>query len=203
MRTINLLDADAAATRGSVEIVGRIAPSDLSLPTPCAAWDLRALLAHMTVQHRGFAAAAAGRSVSWEPAPSDDPVVDYTEAASAVVAAFAAPGVLDRPFALPEIPRAPSFPGRVAIGFHLVDYVVHGWDVARTLGLPYAPPEEVVAATLPVARAVPDGDARLATDAAFGPGLPVVAGASALDEILLRLGRDPSWAAPPPLTPRG
>jgi uncharacterized protein (TIGR03086 family) len=193
---INLLDADAAATRGSVEIVSRIAPSDLSMPTPCAAWDLRALLAHMTVQHRGFAAVAAGRSVSWEPIPSDDPVADYASAASEVIAAFAAPGVLERPFVLPEIPRAPHFPGRVAIGFHLVDYVVHGWDVARTLGLPYAPAEEVLAATLPLARAVPDRDARVAAGAAFGPGLPVAAGAPALDEILLRLGRDPSWAPP-------
>jgi uncharacterized protein (TIGR03086 family) len=196
MRTINLLDADAAATRGSAEMVARVAPSDLSLPTPCAAWDLRPLLAHMTVQHRGFAAAAAGRSVSWEPVPADDPVADYAAAASEVITAFASPGVLERPFVLPEIPRAPSFPGRVAIGFHLVDYVVHGWDVARTLGAHYAPAEEVLAATLPVARAVPEGDARLAPGAAFAPALPVTAGASALDEILLRLGRDPSWAPP-------
>jgi uncharacterized protein (TIGR03086 family) len=193
MRTINLLAADAAATRGSVEIVARIASSDLSLPTPCEKWDLRALLAHMTVQHSGFAAAAAGRSVSWEPVPSDDPVGDYAAAATSVIEAFAAPGVLDRGFVLPEIPRAPSFPGRVAVGFHLVDYVVHGWDVARTLGLPYSPPDEVVAAALPVARAVPGGEARLAEDAAFGPALAVAAAASSLDEILLRLGRDPSW----------
>jgi uncharacterized protein (TIGR03086 family) len=195
MCKINLLAADEAATRGSVAVVAEIAPSDLSLPTPCAQWDLRALLAHMTVQHRGFAAAASGRGGDpeiWRPSESDDPVADYADAASSVIAAFAAPGVLDRAFVLPEIPRAPSFPGRVAVGFHLVDYVVHGWDVARTLGLPYTPPDEVVAAALPVARAVPDGDGRLADGAAFAPGRPVPPGVSALDEILLRLGRDPS-----------
>lgn len=32
----------------------------MSRPTPCAGWSLRDLLARMTVQHRGFAAAAAG-----------------------------------------------------------------------------------------------------------------------------------------------
>ncbi|HEY0531403.1 MAG TPA: TIGR03086 family metal-binding protein [Actinoplanes sp.] len=196
MRTINVLEADAAATRGSVAVVARIAPSDLSLPTPCAAWDLRALLAHMTVQHRGFAAAAAGRGgdlAVWQPVPAEEPVAAYSLAASEVLSAFASPGVLDRAFVLPEIPRAPSFPGRVAIGFHLVDYVVHGWDVARTIGAPYAPPEEVVAAALPVARAVPDGSGRLVEGAAFAPGITVPPGAAALDEILLRLGRDPAW----------
>jgi uncharacterized protein (TIGR03086 family) len=192
-----VLAADEAATRGSVAVVAGIAPSDLSLPTPCAQWDLRALLAHMTAQHRGFAAAAAGGGGDlsiWEPVGSEDPVAAYAEAASSAIAAFAAPGVLDRAFALPEITRAPSFPGRVAVGFHLVDYVVHGWDVARALGLPYTPAEEAVAAALPVARAVPDGPDRVA----FAPGLPVAPGVSALDEILLRLGRDPGWEPPAP-----
>jgi uncharacterized protein (TIGR03086 family) len=201
MRMISLLEADAAATRGSVAVVSRIAPTDLTRPTPCADWDLRALLAHMTAQHRGFAAAAAGRGgdlAVWEPTTAEDPVAAHAEAAAAVVSAFAAPGVLDRDFTLPEIPRAPSFPGRVAIGFHLVDYVVHGWDVARALGLPYAPADEVVAAARPVARAVPDGAGRLAPGAAFAPARPAPAGVPALDEILLRLGRDPSWSAPSP-----
>jgi uncharacterized protein (TIGR03086 family) len=200
MRTINLLEADAAATRGSVEVVTRIAPTDLGRPTPCAGWDLRALLAHMTVQHRGFAAAAAGRGgdlTVWQPVSAPDPVAAYTAAASEVLAAFADPDVLDRAFVLPEIPRAPSFPGRIAISFHLVDYVVHGWDVARTLDLPYQPADEVLAATVPVARAVPDGPGRQAPGAAFAPARSFEAGVSPLDEILLLLGRDPRWTAPP------
>lgn len=195
MRTINLLEADAAATRRSVEVVARLAPSDLDRPTPCAGWDLRALLAHMTVQHRGFAASAAGRGADpavWRPTPAPDPVAAYAAAADGVMTAFATPGVLDRDFVLPEIPRAPSFPGRIAVGFHLVDYVVHGWDVARTLGLPYTVDAEVLAATLPIARAVPDGPGRLAPGAAFAPGLSLPADADPLDEILRRLGRDPS-----------
>ena len=198
MHIIGLLAADEAATRGSLAVVDRVASSDLSLPTPCAGWDLRALLAHMTAQHRGFAAAARGRGGDadvWQPVTAADPVAAYSAAAGEVLAAFAEPGVLERPFVLPEIPRAPSFPGRIAIGFHLVDYVVHGWDVARTLGLPSAPPEQVLAATVPVARAVPDDAGRSAEGAAFAPGLGVPPGTAALDEILLRLGRDPAWQA--------
>ena len=195
MRTIDVMEADAAATRRSVEVVAQVAPSDLGRPTPCADWDLRALLAHMTGQHLGFAASAAGRGTDlsvWRPASSPDPVAAYAAAAAEVMTAFAAPGVLDRDFVLPEIPRAPSFPGRIAIGFHLVDYVVHGWDVARALGRPYSLDAQVLAATLPIARAVPEGPGRLAPGAAFAPGRPVPVDPEPLDEILLLLGRDPS-----------
>ena len=58
-------------------------------------------------------------------------------AAGRVQAAFAADGVLDRDFTLPEIDPAATFPAGLAISFHFIDYVVHGWDVARTLGLDY------------------------------------------------------------------
>src|SRR5258705_7417724 len=49
-----------AAVLASVDIVDNVTPNDLHRPTPCAGWDLSRLLAHMTVQHRGFAAAASG-----------------------------------------------------------------------------------------------------------------------------------------------
>jgi hypothetical protein len=61
---------DAVAVRNSVAVVAQVTAADLGRPTPCAAWDLRALLAHMTVQHLGFAAAAEGNGASpdiWRP----------------------------------------------------------------------------------------------------------------------------------------
>jgi uncharacterized protein (TIGR03086 family) len=192
---MDLQAADTAVTRGSVDAVSWIADSDLSRATPCAEWDLRALVAHMTAQHRGFAAAAEGRGADpavWRPTVEEaEPVKAHAEAAAAVITAFSAEDVLDRDFVLPELGR--TVPGRLAVGFHLVDYVVHGWDVARTLGLPYEPGQDVLDLALPIARAVPGGAARLQPDAAFAPALPVPAGAATLDEILLLLGRDPGW----------
>jgi len=190
----DLVALDALVVRTSVELVSTITPADLSRPTPCAGWDLEALLIHMTAQHRGFAAAASGHGddlAAWSPTPFS--VRDHAAAAEAVVTAFAAPGVLDRSFALPEF--GASFPGRLAIGFHLVDYVVHGWDVATSIGARWTPDPAVLAATLPIARAVPDGPNRLEAGAAFGPGLPVPADADPLTEILLRLGRKVSEGA--------
>jgi len=180
-----------------VPLVARVLPPDLSLPTPCAEWDLGHLLAHMTLQHRGFAAAAAGHGGdlgSWQPRPlGDDPGRDYAQAAESVIAAFAEPDVLHRDVLLPEITSTP-LPGRLAIGFHLVDFVVHGWDVARTLDIPYELPPDVLAVALPIAEAVPDGETRLLPDSAFAPRLPHP-GEDPLDRILALLGRDPGKRA--------
>nr|SBO92287.1 hypothetical protein BN4615_P1801 [Nonomuraea gerenzanensis] len=105
--------------------------------------------------------------------------------------AFAGEGVLDRMFPLPEVGARP-FTARQAISFHLVDYVVHSWDVARTLGVTVEFPAEVLDAAATVARAVPQGEARLVPGAAFAPEVPWPGG-SALDRIVAVLGRSPDW----------
>jgi uncharacterized protein (TIGR03086 family) len=190
---------DARAVQASVAVVSRVTAGDLGRATPCGDWTLGELLAHMTAQHRGFAAASAGRGADpdvWRPDPVDgDPVPAYTEAAERVVTAFAREGVLEQPFAIPEITTRMTFPGARAIGFHAIDYVVHTWDVARCLGLPPDLPPDLVAAALPLAEAVPDGPERLAPGAAFRPGLAVPDGADPLDRILRLLGRSPDWPA--------
>jgi uncharacterized protein (TIGR03086 family) len=195
---LDLREADAIAVRASVEVVARVTATDLGRSTPCAGWDLGALIAHMTVQHKGFAAAANGHGADvavWKPAPlGADPARDYAEAAEQVLAAFAADDILERQFTTPEIRNGQSFPASMAIGFHLVDYVVHGWDVATSLGVPFELPADVLAATLPIARAVPDGPARTLPGAAFAPAVPLADDAAPLDEILALLGRSPGSA---------
>ncbi len=173
------------------------ANKDLNSPTPCGNWPLSRLLAHMTVQHDGFAAAAAGNGgdlAIWaEPPPAADPVGAYVAAADRVLAAFARDDVLEQEFALPEISPITTFPGRQAIGFHLIDYVVHAWDVARTIDVPLALDPDVLETGWVIARAVPDGPERLRFGAAFAPGLPVADEAPVLDRILAHLGRSPTW----------
>jgi uncharacterized protein (TIGR03086 family) len=200
MTTPDFRDLDATAVRASVDVVAGIAAADLSRPTPCAEWTLGDLLAHMTVQHNGFAAASAGRGADpevWKvSAPGPDPVAEYAIAAELVIAAFAEPGVLERGFALPEIMPGVEFPGAQAVSFHFIDYLVHGWDVARALGQQYELDADLVQAAVPVAEAVPGGERRLRPGAAFRPGLPVRVGAGPLDRILAMLGRSADWASP-------
>ncbi|WP_229693946.1 TIGR03086 family metal-binding protein [Lentzea pudingi] len=176
----------------SVEIVSRVSGDDLGRRTPCAEWTLAGLLAHMTAQHHGFAAAARGRGgelAAWEVRPAGP--VEYAEAAEDVLAAFAEPEVSQREFELPEF-RA-SFPAVQAVGFHLIDYVVHGWDVARSLGLGYHLAAEVAGPALRIALAVPDGDGRLQPGAPFKPALEEH-DSDPLRRILATLGRSPDWS---------
>jgi uncharacterized protein (TIGR03086 family) len=197
--TDDIREADRQAVLISTSLVARLTDGDLDRPTPCAGWTLRALLEHMTTQHDGFAAAAAGNGADpqvWLAGPAGtDPVAAYTAAAHRVIAAFAEEEVLHRPFALPEISTGTTFPGSLAIGFHFIDYVAHGWDVAHTLGMPYRLPPELAATALRIARSVPDGPERRLPGAAFRPGLPVPAGAGPLAEILARLGRSTTLPA--------
>ena len=101
--------------------------------------------------------------------------------------------MLDRAFALPEFGPGAAFPGAQAIGFHFIDYVVHAWDVARCLGLPFELDSDLAGDALRIALAVPDGDYRLRPGAAFRPGLPAPGNPAPLDRILTALGRSPDW----------
>jgi uncharacterized protein (TIGR03086 family) len=205
MRTISadIRELDARAVRASVAVVSRVTAADLGRPTPCTEWTVADLLAHMTVQHYGFAAAAAGNGTAgngadpavWQPDRQADPVDAYVTAAEHVIAAFAADDVLRADFVLPEISTSATFPGSQAIRFHFIDYIVHTWDVARALSVPCDLPDDLVRAALPVARAVPDGAERGQPGAAFQPGLPAAGYSYPLDQIVALLGRSPNWPA--------
>ena len=189
-------DWDRRAVGRSVELVDTVTPADLTRPTPCGDWTLAELIGHLTAQHRGFAAAARGQGADlsrWSvPAAGPDPVEAYRVAAEDVTAAFAG-SEPDTPFALPEITTTVTFPARRAIGFHLIDYVVHSWDLARSLDVPVDLDDDLVRAALPIAVAVPNGPERGLSGAAFAPALDLPPASSTLDEILLRLGRSPHW----------
>lgn len=173
-------------------VITAVQPADLDRPTPCAGWDLRALLAHMTGQDRGFAAAALA-DVSQEAFAPREPTVDaWTAGAAVVVAAFAAADP-ERPVLLPEF-AGRRFPLDVVIGFHLLDTLVHGWDVAATLGVDINYDDDLLAAAHVQAERVPSGTARTAPGAAFAPVLP--SEATGWDHTLALLGRDPRWTYP-------
>ncbi|MET9022643.1 TIGR03086 family metal-binding protein [Actinopolymorpha sp. NPDC004070] len=192
----DLVALDAHAVGVSIDLVARATPADLTRPTPCAEWTLEGLLTHMAVQHNGFAAAARGETDPgvWEVSSlGDDPFGAYRDSAERVLDAFAAEGVLDRMFLLHEFREEP-FPGHQAISFHLVDYVVHSWDVAKALGLTPNLAAAAVEAAYEIAQMVPTGEARLVPGAAFGPEV-AFSGGSRLDQVVAHLGRSPNWPA--------
>lgn len=190
-------DLNKRAVTASVGVVAEVRPGDLGQPTPCDGWTLGDLLAHMIAQHHGFAAAALGDGADlshWQVRPvGAGPAAEYAGAADRVLAAFADEGVPGRGFLLPEFTTDRTFPAAEAIGFHFIDYVVHSWDVARTLGAAVDLDAEVLDVALAMARDIPDGPGRLVPGAPFRPAVPVSEGAGPLDEIVALLGRSPTW----------
>jgi len=185
------------ALQVSVDIVNQVTPERLELPTPCAEWNLGQLIAHMIGQNLGFAAAARGERNGVEafaPVPiADDPAGRHADSATRLAEDFAAPGFEERPAWLAEIRGGGFYPAQTAVGFHLVDSVAHGWDVARALDLPVFFDDEVLEAALVISLAIPDGPPREQPGAAFRPSVRVGGDTDLLGRVLALLGRSPDW----------
>jgi uncharacterized protein (TIGR03086 family) len=199
----NIIELHRRSVAGLRPVVDRVTPPDLDRPTPCAGWDLRALLEHMTGQDRGFAAAVrAARAgadadvTAFAPHPlGTSPAATITDGLDEVAAAFAAGA--DGLVLMPEFDRRLPLP--VVVQMHLIDTLVHGWDVAATLGVQadYGSrlDADVVAAALAMSEQVPDDESREAPGAPFAHALPAPAGADPWTRVLTLLGRDPAWTS--------
>ncbi|MQY20374.1 TIGR03086 family metal-binding protein [Nocardia macrotermitis] len=196
MTITDIQDLNRRAVDYSVEIVNHLTPDHLDRPTPCSDWTVTDLLAHMTIQHRGFAAAACGNGADldvWKVQPlAADPLRDYADAVAEVTAAYDQPDILERTFDLPEFGPGAQAPGAFALQVHFIDYVVHAWDIARALHVPYHLADDFIAPSLEIIAVIPTGEARKASTA-FATELPSTPGASPLDRILTHLGRNPAW----------
>lgn len=166
---------------------------DLTVPTPCAGWDLADLFGHMAGQNLGFAAAVADGDApvaAYESVPvtSDDVARTWQDSAVRVRDAF---GAAD-PTAtvhLAEFGYRPTV--AVALGMQLLDAAVHAWDVATALGHTYRPTEATVTFVLDMARQIaarPGGTPVFAAPLAEG-------GQDPWDDALRLLGRDPDQRA--------
>ncbi len=177
-----MLELHQRAMRHSVVIVSLVSAWDG--PTPCAEWTLRRLVSHLAATNNGYAAAAGGETVddAWTEADlGEDPRRDYAESADRVVKAFES---AESRMWLPHLGETVGFED--AIGYHLLETVVHAWDVAAALGRTLALEPDLVAVAHEVANQ--DGPHR----AIFGPAT----GADETDPLrgLLALtGRDPDW----------
>jgi uncharacterized protein (TIGR03086 family) len=182
------------ALDAATAVVRRVRPDHLSRPSPCAGWDLRALLEHMIGQNHGFAdaveSAEASPASAFAPrAFTDTDVANAWEASTERVASAFTRAPRNRGVLLVEISAQQPFPVVTALGFHLLDTVVHTWDVATTLGLDFRPDDELAVLVDARAAAVPAGPAREAPGAAFAPPVTVAPGADPWVHALALLGR--------------
>ncbi|HST48688.1 TIGR03086 family metal-binding protein [Jatrophihabitans sp.] len=196
---MDIRELDRRAMDVTARLVPLVTTEHWHRPTPCEGWQVHDLLAHILGQYHGFALAASGYPTSLKdfrprPVRVENLVADYTAAADRVNTAFTEPGVLERQFHLPEIRDGGSFPATAAIGFHLVDEVVHAWDLAKSIGTTVDFDAEVEKVALAVAVRVPDDPASRGPGSAFAPGYRPDPELPVLDRIVALLGRRPDWS---------
>jgi uncharacterized protein (TIGR03086 family) len=168
-----------------------VGPDDWARPTPCAEWDVRALVDHVVganVRYRLLLHGAATEEVEATRSVDhlgDDPLSSFLATADAVVACFGEDGALDRVAHHVTGERT----GRELLSMRILDVAVHGWDLARAIGADEALDRDVVAYLLAYSRALDLGPRQRA----FAPaGGDVPPGAGPQDRLLHRLGRHPT-----------
>lgn len=175
------------ALRSTLAVLAKVEPGDLDAPTPCASWDVGALINHFVGTTRWWASMIAGDdAVTDGDYAAGDFVTAYEESIQTTVAAFAADGVLSRKVRLPF----GEFPGAVVLGMAATEGFTHGWDLARAIGYPADLDPGLAGQLLSQARLVttdayrgPDGQAP------FGPAAPAPAGAGPAGQLAAFLGR--------------
>jgi uncharacterized protein (TIGR03086 family) len=169
------------------DVVGGIRPDQLSDPTPCTEWDVRALLAHTIGVVANIGARVMGETPAGPPDEfelDDDPARQFRAAADATLAAWRTPGVLERTVD----GGAGPMPGRMLAGINLIDTATHSWDLARATGQVLAMEAACAQLALETARSTIVDEVR---PGRFGPPVEVPADARDVDQLVAFLGRQP------------
>lgn len=199
--------ASACASAG--EVIAQIRPDQMTLPTPCDAYDVRNLLGHvLAVAQR---VAYVGRSENPFLAPefvegiADQAwVATWHEAGDAVQSAWADDATLTR---IVELPWA-TLPGAATLTMWASEVVTHTWDLVQATGqqpplwdpallaesiafMAQALPAEGRAEEFEAARSnMPEGEADF--EPPFASAVAVPADAPLIDRLVAWTGRTPT-----------
>ena len=172
-------------------VLAGISETDLDRPTPCASWAVSEVIKHVLGSAAYFADLAESGVVADE-ADEDAGVGDFNDTfgltATRLVAAFDAPGALDKILKMP----IGDLPGSVCIWIASGDIFAHGWDLAKATGQSTDLDPDLaetilrrLTTMLPDSMRGPDGKAP------FGPKVDVPSSAPAADRLAGYLGRTP------------
>lgn len=173
-------------------LVAEVETDQWAAPTPCGDWDVADLVRHVVMGNRIFIGAMTGSPVSpqafFEEYSAHGPRLlpgDARGSMADLVTAFQRPDVMQRPVAIP----IGTVPGEVAAHIRVVENVVHGWDLATSVGRRASFEEADIEAALAFterARGIVPSDRR-----PFADPVPTEVDAPALDRLVALLGRHP------------
>lgn len=176
-------------------IIAAIPVGQAGLATPCADWDVRALVRHV-IGHDlpNFLISARGETPDWQ-APAeeigDDWAATFRDRAGRLRAVWQAAD-LDKPVAMPGGRQAPL---HSRADHQITELAVHDWDLVKATGQPEDLDPAVAERALSWSRRMLQPEFR-GPGKAFGLEVPVRPGAPVYDRLAGWFGRDPDWTPP-------
>jgi len=179
--------------RSFAELVATIGDDQWTGPTPCLEWDVRELLNHMASETMWTAPLLGGAALEEVGDRFDgdvlgaDPRATFAVAADEALASVEAVP-LDRMVHL----SAGQTPAARYIGELTLDFLVHGWDLAKGLGMDHTMDPEI--STVMFTVLVPF-EPMLRDSGVFGERIPTDEDADVQVRLLGLLGRRADWTA--------
>jgi uncharacterized protein (TIGR03086 family) len=197
----SMLDLHPAAQQLAA-LVRAVPDAALGRPTPCPDYSVGDLIDHVNGLSLAFTAAAVKDiEMSGTEGPSADAAQlgrDWRTRIPAQLACLA--DAWRDPAAWTGMTQAGGvdLPGGVAGLVALDELVVHGWDLARATGQPYACDEASLDAVHAFVAQFSEPGQEAARQGLFGPVVDVPDDAPHLDRVIGLTGRDPGWRPPEP-----
>ena len=185
------LDLLTRANDGFTRRLGLVQSHQWPAPTPCAAWDVRALVNHVVGANRRYTMLLHGATADEVDATrtadhlGDDAVASFVATAAELTAALRGPGALARTAHHPAGERT----GTQLLEMRVLDVTVHTWDLARAIGGDESLDPDLVAFALTLRDTFAAGreHGSFAPPPGEAPG-----GCSAQARLLLQSGRRPA-----------
>jgi len=173
-------------------VLAALRPADLDRPTPCASWTVREVVRHILDSAAFYAELAEAGAVADGDEDPDSTLGDFNAAfrsrADRLVAAFNAPGAMDKTMRMPMA----ELPGSVCVWMAAGDIFTHGWDLAKATGRPTDLEPELAGMLLArITQLLPDSMRGPEGQAPFGPRVDVPASAPPADRLAAFTGRRP------------
>ncbi|MGI5197270.1 TIGR03086 family metal-binding protein [Streptomyces sp. CA-288835] len=188
----SLGDLLGTAAAQAVPVVRAIPDVALAHPTPCAEYDVKALVNHLFHVVVEFRELAAKKPADFTSTPDrvgagDDWRDGFAEATARLVEAWSQPGAEDGTTGAMELPA------RTVGCLVLLDLTVHIWDLARATGQEYRPHPAGTGVLSTLADTVAEMAPTARQMGMFAEPLPAPKDANTFDRLLTETGRDPHW----------
>ena len=164
-------------------VVDRITSDQLDNSTACANFTVTGVLEHMIGGATHFSPAFRGGAAGSAPALEGELTDRWRRAMAELLGALHSPGAQERTVNAPfgEVPVS------MFARYTAFDGLVHGWDLSRATGLPYEPPDGLIAEVDACARQIVQPEMR--DGDTFGAEVEAPPEASQLERIVAFSGR--------------